>query len=98
MFTLRKLELAGPSSTVRLTLSEAMLMRAFAEAPEGRLASERLANIFGLELNQLTKSSLQVRIVRLRKKLYDTGADGAVIEAIRNVGYQFFEPIEIVSS
>ena len=98
VFTLHKLELAGPSSTVRLTLSEAMLMRAFAEAPEGRLAADRLAHIFGLELNSLTKSSLQVRIVRLRKKLYDTGAHGAVIEAIRNVGYQFFEPIEIVTS
>jgi DNA-binding response OmpR family regulator len=98
VLTLNKLELCGPEGTVRLSLSEALLLRAFALEPEGRLGFERLAHIFGVTPTELGKSSLQVRIVRLRKKLYDTGAHGAVIEAIRNVGYQFFEPIEIVKS
>lgn len=98
MLTLNKLELCGPSSTVRLTLSEALLLRAFAAEPDGRLHFERLAAIFGLEPNALGKSSLQVRIVRLRKKLYEAGAKGAVIEAIRNVGYQFFETLDIMDA
>ena len=98
MLTLNKLELCGPTGTVRLTLSEALLLRAFASAPEGRLAFERLADIFGIEPNALGKSSLQVRIVRLRKKLYEVGVHGAVIEAIRNVGYQFFEKLTIVQT
>ncbi len=98
MFTLNKLELCGPSGTVRLTLSEALLLRAFASEPDGRLHFERLAAIFGLEPNALGKSSLQVRIVRLRKKLYEAGAKGAVIEAIRNVGYQFFETLDIMDA
>ena len=95
MFTLHKLELSGPLGTVRLTLSEALLLRAFAAEPDGRLHFDRLAAIFGLEPNALGKSSLQVRIVRLREKLYEVGAKGAVIEAIRNVGYQFFETLHI---
>lgn len=98
MLTLNKLELCGPSGMVRLTLSEALLLRAFAAAPEGRLAFERLADIFGIEPNALGKSSLQVRMVRLRKKLYEVGVHGAVIEAIRNVGYQFFEKLTIVQA
>ena len=95
MLTLNKLELCGPAGTVRLSLSEALLLRAFALEPEGRLGFERLAHIFGVTPTELGKSSLQVRIVRLRKKLYEAGAKGAVIEAIRNVGYQFFETLDI---
>lgn len=95
MLTLHKLELCGPNGTVRLSLSEALLLRAFAQEPQGRLGFERLADIFGVEPNALGKSSLQVRIVRLRKKLYEAGAQGAVIEAIRNVGYQFLEKLDV---
>ena len=98
MLTLNKLELCGPGGTVRLSLSEALLLRAFAAAPDGRLPFEHLADIFGMEPNTLGKSSLQVRMVRLRKKLYAAGAHGAVIEAIRNVGYQFFEKLNIVQA
>lgn len=83
---------------MRLSLSEALLLRAFAAEPDGRLHFDRLAAIFGLEPNALGKSSLQVRIVRLRKKLYEAGAKGAVIEAIRNVGYQFFETLDIAET
>lgn len=98
MLTLNKLELCGPLGKVRLTLSEALLLRAFAAEPDGRLNFDRLAAIFGLAPNALGKSSLQVRMVRLRKKLYEAGATGAVIEAIRNVGYQFFETLDIAQA
>jgi DNA-binding response OmpR family regulator len=98
VLTLHKLELCGPLGMVRLSLSEALLLRAFAAQPDGRLEFERLANMFGLDTTALGKSSLQVRIVRLRKKLYQAGATGAVIEAIRNVGYQFFETLVVTPS
>jgi DNA-binding response OmpR family regulator len=95
VFTLHKLELSGPLGTVRLTLSEALLLQAFAAEPDGRLHFDRLAAIFGLEPNALGKSSLQVRIVRLRKKLMAVGAEKNCISNIRNVGYQLCVPIEI---
>jgi len=44
------------------------------------------------------KTNIQVRMVRLRKKMHEAGAQGAVIESIRNVGYQFFEALEIRKS
>jgi len=35
-------------------------------------------------------------MVRLRKKLIDAGADGVVIESLRNIGYQLTTHIEIL--
>lgn len=49
----------------------------------------------GVTMSEAQKSNLQVRMVRLRKKLHEAGAEGAVIEAIRNVGYQFFDELDI---
>ena len=49
----------------------------------------------GLVLSEEQKANIQVRMVRLRKKLHQAGAEGAVIEAIRNVGYQCFEAVEM---
>jgi DNA-binding response OmpR family regulator len=42
------------------------------------------------------KSSISVRIARLRKKLVDVGAEGVVIESIRNVGYQLLVHISVI--
>jgi DNA-binding response OmpR family regulator len=47
-------------------------------------------------MDGLNKASLEVRIVRLRKKMWEAGAPGTVIESIRNVGYQLSVPIQIV--
>lgn len=49
----------------------------------------------GIALTEEQKANIQVRMVRLRKKLHAAGAEGAVIEAIRNVGYQFFDELEV---
>ena len=52
----------------------------------------------GIVLTVAQKSNIQVRMVRLRKKLHEAGAQGAVIQAIRNVGYQFFDRLEVRKS
>lgn len=49
----------------------------------------------GLTPDDAQKANIQVRMVRLRKKLHEAGAEGAVIEAIRNVGYQFFDELAL---
>jgi DNA-binding winged helix-turn-helix (wHTH) protein len=49
----------------------------------------------GVEVDEAFKSSLAVRMVRLRKKLNDSGAEGIAIEAIRQFGYQLVTQIEI---
>ena len=48
-----------------------------------------------VQADDAMKASIAVRIARLRKKLVDVGADGAVIESIRNVGYQLLVHIEV---
>ncbi len=95
MLTLYKLDLTGPTATVRVTATEASLLRAFALSPDARLDFAQVAACLGIALNEEQKANIQVRMVRLRKKLHQTGVEGAVIEAIRNVGYQFFEELTI---
>lgn len=95
MLTLHKLELTGPAGTVRVTATEATLLQAFAQSPDARLAFDQVAQCMGVPMSEAQKSNIQVRMVRLRKKLHEAGAEGAVIEAIRNVGYQFFDELSV---
>ena len=55
----------------------------------------QVAQCLGVANIDTQKSNIQVRIVRLRKKLQEAGAEGAVIEAIRNVGYQLVVFVEV---
>lgn len=98
MLTLHKLDLTGPAGAVKITATEATLLKAFAQSPDARLNLAQVAQCMGLVLSEEQKANIQVRMVRLRKKLHQAGAQGAVIEAIRNVGYQCFETLEIRKS
>lgn len=98
MLTLHKLDLTGPSGTVRITATEATLLQAFAQSSDARLGFDQVAQCLGVAMSEVQKSNIQVRMVRLRKKLHEAGAEGAVIEAIRNVGYQFFDELQVRKS
>ena len=98
MLILYKLELTGPVGVVKISATEATLLQAFDQSPDARLNFEQVAQCMGLVLSEEQKANIQVRMVRLRKKLYQAGAEGAVIEAIRNVGYQFFEELTVRKS
>lgn len=98
MLTLHKLDLTGPAGTVRVTATEATLLQAFAQSTDARLVFEQVAQCMGVTMTDDQKSNIQVRMVRLRKKLHEAGAQGAVIEAIRNVGYQFFDELTVRKS
>jgi DNA-binding response OmpR family regulator len=92
---LDKMDLSGPLGETKLTATEAMLLTAFARAPSGTLETWQIAEMLGVEANETMKNSIAVRITRLRKKLMDLGAEGLVIESIRNVGYQLLAYVEI---
>ena len=72
-----------------------MLLTALARAPAGKLETWQIAELLEVPVNETMKDSIVMRIVRLRKKLADAGAEGIVIEAIRNVGYQLLVHVEI---
>jgi DNA-binding response OmpR family regulator len=94
--TLNKLELQGKETTVKLTAQEAIVLTALARAPAGRLETWQIAELLDAEVDESFKASLAVRMVRLRKKLTDAGAEGLVIESLRNIGYQLTTHIEIL--
>ena len=94
--TLNKLELQGKESLVRLTAQEAIVLTALSRAPAGRLETWQIADLLHTEVDEAFRSSLAVRMVRLRKKLTDAGAEGTAIESLRNIGYQLTTHIEII--
>ncbi len=94
--TLNKLELQGKETTVKLTAQEAIVLTALARAPPGRLETWQIAELLDAEVDESFKASLAVRMVRLRNTLTDAGAEGLVIESLRNIGYQLTTHIEIL--
>lgn len=47
-------------------------------------------------VSEIAKATLEVRIVRLRKKLAEVGVEGKSIRAIRGEGYQLLQRIKVV--
>ena len=89
------LQKAG-TEPVALSAAEVAMLAAFSRAPSQRLAYWQLAEILGVNLETQSKSSMEVRIVRLRKKLISVGAATTCIEAIRGEGYQLLETLQVV--
>jgi DNA-binding response OmpR family regulator len=94
---LQQRELQGPAGSVRLTPAEETLLTAFARAPSGRLESWQLLELFGMDSADVSKTSLEVRITRLRKKLSQVGTQGLCLESIRGIGYQLNVPVQVVT-
>lgn len=81
---------------VSLSAAETAMLAAFSRAPGQRVAYWQIAETLGLDLQNYPKSSLEVRIVRLRKKLVESGAEANCIEAVRSHGYQLCIPVQVV--
>jgi DNA-binding response OmpR family regulator len=94
---LQQRELHGPAGSVRLTPAEENLLTALARAPSGRLESWQLLELFGMDSADVSKTSLEVRITRLRKKLAQAGAEGHCLESIRGIGYQLNVPVQVMA-
>lgn len=89
-------QLQGPADRVHLSSAEALLLTAFARAPSGKLETWQLSELFGMDAADVSKTSLEVRITRLRKKLAQAGAPDACLESIRGVGYRLHIPIQLM--
>lgn len=91
----RKLELAGPAGSVSVSASEAAVLAHCAANPEGRIGIEAFNDILPEGGGTLSKVAIELKIVRLRKKLAAIGFDGRSISSVRNFGYQLLVPIRI---
>ena len=89
------LQLQGPETTVNVTDTECLLLGAFAQSAEQRLSNEQMTVIVARGGAAVSKTTLEVQIVRLRKKLEQAGATAPNVKSIRGMGYQLCVPIVV---
>jgi DNA-binding response OmpR family regulator len=89
--------LHGPQGNASLSAHEATMLAAFARAPAGSLESWQLLELSGKQGEEFTKRTLEVQIVRLRKKLAQTGLDKHALKSIRRWGYQLCVKVTLES-
>ena len=87
------LRLQGPEASVNVSDAECLLLSAFAQSVDQRLSNEQMICIVARGDAAVSKNTLEVQIVRLRKKLEQAGATAPNIRSIRGVGYQLCVPL-----
>jgi len=90
----QQLMLIGKHS-VSLGKAEVLMLKAMVEAPNQRLDYWRILDLLEKEVNDRNKATLEVAIVRLRKKLAQVGAEGDTIKSLHKEGYQLLCPLAI---
>jgi DNA-binding response OmpR family regulator len=83
------------TKTVSISRIEVILIKALSESVSGNLPYFRLHELCGEGVNAKTKSALEVRFVRLRKKMAEAGLGENAIRAMRNEGYQLTTHIHV---
>jgi DNA-binding response OmpR family regulator len=85
---MQRLVLSGAKEVVSVTDTDASVLSALARAPGQRLGFWQLHEVLGQLPNEANKASLEVRMVRLRKKITQASGDDGALKAIRGHGYQ----------
>lgn len=94
VLNVREMTLVG-NGVAELNRQETTILKALSESADGRLPYYRLLELCGEDVNATSKSTLEVRMVRLRKKLTEVGVTGKAIRAVRSEGYQLLQHIKI---
>jgi two-component system, OmpR family, response regulator len=92
---LRKLKHADGTS-VDLTNGEFSLLAAFVSAPQRILSREQLLDLSRLHNAEVYDRSIDVQILRLRRKIEADPAQPRFIKTERGAGYVFDAPVEVV--
>ncbi len=91
----RSLTLAGPKGSTVISAGELKMLTAFSTSRGQQLEYWQLMELLGHSPDEFRKASLEVKIVRLRKKLVQVGAELGCLRSIRLVGYQLCMPLKI---
>lgn len=86
--------LSGPIETVALSAFEVELLTEFIRATHNRLSINQIANLNDRD-GEINKAAIEVRIVRLRKKMKAAGATMQPIKVIRNHGYKLTDRMHL---
>lgn len=90
------LRLQGPAGAVAVNAAEAAVLVGLTRSPQRRLDSFQIAALMGQSEDQFNKASLEIRLVRLRKKLVAVGVEPGCLQAQRGIGYQLCIPIDLM--
>ncbi len=93
----RRLEITGPGGSVSVTAGEAAVLAHCAADPDGRISLDAFHDAMP-DGRDLSKVAIELKIVRLRKKLAGIGFDGRSIGSVRNFGYQLLVPVRIAQT
>jgi len=94
---LRTRRLTGPESKrVELSNGEFSLLQAFCAAPQRALSREQLLDLSRLHNTEVYDRSIDVQILRLRRKLEVNPARPDFIKTQRGMGYLFDVPVEVL--
>jgi two-component system, OmpR family, response regulator len=93
---LRTRRLAAPSGEdIPLTKGEFALLTAFLQSPQRVLSREHLLSASRVHDNEVFDRSIDVQILRLRRKLEVDSSASALIKTERGVGYVFSSSVEV---
>ena len=92
----RQRVLSGPNGDLSISSDEFAILSALARAAGNRLETWQILEAIGQELSRSSKASLEVRMVRLRKKFALIGSSTACIKSIRLSGYQLCIKLKIL--
>lgn len=83
------------SQTVSLSKIDLDILFALLHADQQRLDFESLLQRVSSNTSNTPKATLEVQIVRLRKKMAEAGAEGVTIKALYKYGYQLVQGIDL---
>jgi two-component system phosphate regulon response regulator OmpR len=83
------------SQTVSLSKIDLDILLALLQADQQRLDFESLLQQVSSNTSNTPKATLEVQIVRLRKKMAEAGAEGVTIKALYKYGYQLVQGIDL---
>ena len=91
----RAMLVSGPKGSVVISRSELQMLSAFSTSAGQQLEYWQLMEALGHTPDEFRKATLEVKVVRLRKKLIEAGAESRCIRAVRLFGYQLCVPLQM---
>ena len=85
---------SGQGELVELTTGEFELLQAFAEHPQVVLSREQLLDLARGRASVLFDRSIDVQVMRLRRKIEPDPQQPSIIKTVRNSGYLFTATVE----
>jgi DNA-binding response OmpR family regulator len=92
----RTLRLRGPGGDIPLVAAEVALLSALARAPGQQLEYWQLLEVLRMDLdNESSRTTLAVRMTRLRGRFTQVGWPGEALKSRRGFGYQLCLPLVV---